>query len=126
MAPRPSAPGPRLLYGLNVAKTLFELKIQLSMNTLSSGRRPSSDNAPAVAVHLERNHRVRHALPVVVEEEQRVHERMTERMVQGLVRVREIEAFLDQSGDEMLRGLPVPLVAEHRVLRLIPRVRAGR
>src|SRR5439155_24788335 len=36
-----------LLTYLNVAKTLFELKIQLSMKTDSFGRRPSSCIAPA-------------------------------------------------------------------------------
>ena len=81
------------------------------------------DDASAVAVHLERDHGVRETLALVVQEEQRVHERVTERVMERPVRVRDVEALAEQAADERLGGRPVSLEDERRLLRLVPRVR---
>src|SRR5262245_39582790 len=80
------------------------------------------DHPAPVAIHLERDHGIRKALAIVVEEQERVHERVTERMMQRTIRVREVESFLEESGRQHLRRRSMALVGEHRLLRLLPDV----
>src|SRR5262249_56156437 len=68
------------------------------------------------------DHGVRKSLALVVQEEQRVDDRVTERVMERLVGVRHVEALAEQAADECLRGGPVSLEDERRLLRLVPRV----
>ena len=84
----------------------------------------SPDQPAPIGVHGERHHGIGEPLAVDVQVQDRVHEGVTERMVERLVGVGDVDAFAQQPGDELLRADAVPFDRERRVGRFVPPVLA--
>ena len=87
---------------------------------------PVADNLASVAVDQERNDRVVEALPVIVQVQQGVYNRMAQPalLVQGLVGVGHVDALLDQAGHQSLGSGMAPVI-ERSVRRFAPDVVLG-
>ena len=81
------------------------------------------DQVAAVAVDRERHDRIREALPVPIEIQERVGEGVRHRVVQRLVGIGEVDAALDQPGRDVFRRLAMALQRQRPVARLAPAVR---